>query len=394
MVQRLKTEVWELGNCTGCGMCVATCSKQVLYWDGAAVGSNRDHPLVEQRTKNLGYSKTTLDTCSFCQRFCEEACPRLERWLPLEAQTILAARARGPVKSGEPNDVIRAILAAGRSAGLLDGVVMLDLDPWELKPIARVAETVEEIVDNLGPQYLWEPVFNALNEAVFERGLENIAVVGTPCAAQAIRKLRSSSNTRLLPYQSSIRLSIAVFCTGIYQPQMIDELLVKRMDVGRDQVKFLEVSPDRQWLQAILWDDSVRMIPRQQAEGFTRTGCGVCDDYLGESADLAVGTVGAPANASTLIIRSRTGDIFTRNALQMNLLEASHDVDLTALSQAAEEKDRRQRAQAFKDLRVLMLEALADPQKHNDAVAQFVRLYRTPVRPGAPEKMRNGCTGC
>ncbi len=183
MVQRLENEVWALENCTGCGMCVAVCSKQVLRWDGG------DHPFVQQRTKNLGYSKTTLDTCSFCQRFCEEACPRLERWEPLEVQTTLTARARGPVKSGDPNDVIRAILAAGRSAGLIDGVVMLDLDPWEIKPIARVAETVEEIVDNLGPQYLWAPVFDALNEAVFDQRMKNIAVVGTPCAAQAIRKL-------------------------------------------------------------------------------------------------------------------------------------------------------------------------------------------------------------
>jgi len=334
------------------------------------------------------------NTRSFCQKFCEETCPRWDRWLPFEAKTILTSRARGPIKSGEPNDVIRAILVAGRSAGLLDGVVMLDLDPWELKPIAQVAETVEQIVDNLGPQYLWAPVFDALNEAVFERGLENIAIVGTPCAAQAIRKLRASANPRLQPYQEAIRLSIAVFCTGIYRPEMIDELLVKRMGVGRDQVKHLEVSPDRQWLQAVLWDNSTRTIPRQQAEGFTRNGCGVCDDYLGESADLAVGTVGAPANASTLIIRSRTGDVFTRNALQMNLLDVSHEVDQSALTLASEEKDRRQRARAFKDLRVLMLDALADPLKHSEAVTQFVRLYRTPVRLGAPEKERNGCTGC
>lgn len=388
MVQRLENEVWALDNCTGCGMCVAVCSKQVLGWDGG------DHPLVQRRTKNLGYSKTPLDTCSFCQRFCEEACPRLERWEPLEVHTTLTARARGPVKSGEPNDVIRAILAAGRSASLIDGVVMLDLDPWEIKPVARVAETVEEIVDNLGPQYLWAPVFEALNEAVFDLRMKNIAIVGTPCAAQAIRKLRTSTNTRLRPYQDAIRLSVAIFCTGTYHPRLVEEILVKRMGVGPDQVKLIEVTPDRQWLQAILWDNSVRLIPRQQAESFTRMGCGVCDDYLGESADLGVGTVGAPANTSTVIIRSRPGDIFIRNALQMNLLEASHEVDLSALAMAAEEKDRRQRAQAFKDLRVLMLEALADPQKHQEAVAQFVRLYRTPVRPGAPDRVRSGCTGC
>lgn len=388
MVKRLEVEVWALDNCAGCGMCVAACSKQVLYWNG------QEHPLLEERTKNLGYSRTTLDSCSFCQQLCEEVCPRLDRWLPLEAQTLMAARARGPVKSGHPNDVIRAIVAGGRSAGLLDGVIMLDLDAWSLKPIARLAETVEGIVDNLGPQYLWAPVFEKINEAVYERRMENIAVIGTPCTAQAIRKLRASTNQRLRPYQQAIRLSVAVFCTGVYRPEMIDEILVKRMEVGRDQVRRIEVSPDRQWLQAWLWDNSVRRIPRQQAESFTRLGCGACNDYLGESADLAIGTLGAPANTSSVIIRSQTGDIFVRNALQMNLLEASPDVDQSALEQAAAEKDHRERAQAFKDLRVLMLDALADPLKHNEAVAQFIRLYRTPLRSGASEKNRNSCTGC
>lgn len=388
MVKRLEVEVWALDNCAGCGMCVAACSKQVLYWNG------QEHPLLEERTKNLGYSRTTLDSCSFCQQLCEEVCPRLDRWLPLEAQTVMAARARGPVKSGHPNDVIRAIVAGGRSAGLLDGVIMLDLDAWSLKPIARLAETVEGIVDNLGPQYLWAPVFEKVNEAVYERRMENIVVIGTPCTAQAIRKLRASTNQRLRPYQQAIRLSVAVFCTGVYRPEMIDEILVKRMEVGRDQVRRIEVSPDRQWLQAWLWDNSVRRIPRQQAESFTRLGCGACNDYLGESADLAIGTLGAPANTSSVIIRSQTGDIFVRNALQMNLLEASPDVDQSALEQAAAEKDHRERAQAFKDLRVLMLDALADPLKHNEAVAQFIRLYRTPVRSGASEKNRNSCTGC
>lgn len=388
MVKRLESEVWAIDNCAGCGLCVAVCSKQVLHWNG------ENHPTVEQRTKTLGYSKTKLDSCTICEHFCEEACPRLEHWLPIEPQTILAARARGPVKSGAPNDVIRAILAGGRSAGLIDGVVMLDLDPWEMKPVARVADTIEEIVDNLGPQYIWAPVFDGLNEAVFERRMENIAVVGTPCAAQAIRKLRASPNRRLKPYQDAIRLSVSIFCTGIYQPRLIDEILLKRMGITIDQIKHLEISPDRQWLQAVLWDNSVRMIARQQAEDYTRAGCATCADYLGESADLAIGTLGAPVNTSSIIIRSRTGDIFVRNALQMNLLETGHEVDLTVLTIASEEKDRRQRAQEFKELRLLMLDALADPLKHNDAVAQFVRLYRTPQRSTGTERVRNGCTGC
>ncbi len=388
MTIRLEAEVWSLDNCAGCGLCVAACSKQVLKWNGS------DHPLLEKRTKTVGYTKENLDSCSFCQKFCEEACPRLQHWSALEPQTILAASARGPMRSGAPNDVIRAVLTAGRSAGLLDGIVMLDIDPWNLKPVARIASTVMEIVSAVGPQYLWAPVFDVLNEAVFTQGMKNIAVVATPCAAQAIRKLKASTNTRLKPYQDAVRLTMAVFCTGTYRPEMVEEILVKRMDVQREQVKRFQVSPDRENMQAVLWDGSTRTIPRQQAETFTRAGCGTCDDYLGESADIAVGTLGAPEGTSTLITRSNVGDMFVRNAIQMNLLETSHRVDEAALATAAADKDRRERAQSFKDLQILMLDSLADPLKRGEAIQQFARLYRTPERFGTKREARSGCTGC
>jgi coenzyme F420 hydrogenase subunit beta len=286
MSKRLEAEIWSLDTCTGCGLCAAACSKQVLKWDG------QDHPVLEKRTKTVGYTKETLDSCSFCQKFCEEACPRLGRWAALATVEILSASARGPMKSGAPNDVLRAIVAAGRSSGLLDGVVMLDIDPWTLKPVARVVSTVLEIVSTVGPQYLWSPVFDVLNQAVFKEQMDNIAIVATPCAAQAVRKLKSSTNPLLQPYQEAIRLTLAIFCTGIYKPEMVEEILVKRMDVPREQVKRLEISPDREWMRAVLWDGTVRTIPRQQAESYTRPGCGSCDDYLGESADIAVGTLG------------------------------------------------------------------------------------------------------
>lgn len=388
MSKRLEAEVWSLDTCAGCGLCVAACSKQVLKWNG------EKHPVLDKRTKIVGYSKETLDSCSFCQKFCEEACPRLQHWAALEALNILAATAHGPVKSGAPNDVLRAIVAAGRSAGLLDGVVMLDIDPWTLKPVARVVSTILEIVSSVGPQYLWAPVFDVLNEAVFTEDMRNIAVVATPCAAQAVRKLKASTNPRLRPYQDAIRLTLAIFCTGTYKPELVEEILVKRMDVRKEQVKRLEVSPDREWMRAVLWDGSVRTIPRQQAESYTRQGCGSCDDYLGESADLAVGTLGAPEGMSTLVIRSGVGDVFVRNAIQMNLLETSHRVDETVLAAAAVEKDRRERAQAFKDLQILMLDGLSDPFKRNEALQMFARLYRTPERPGGTHEARSGCTGC
>jgi coenzyme F420 hydrogenase subunit beta len=360
----------------------------VLAWEGG------DHPVLQDRIKTVGYTRSHLDSCTFCQHLCEEVCPRLEHWLPFEPKLTLAASARAPLKSGAPGDVIRAILTTARSAGLIDGVIMLDIDPWELKPAARVASSVEDIVRAVGPQYLWAPVFDALNEAVFVHHMENIAVVATPCAAQAVRKLKMSQNPRLKPYQSAIRLTVSMFCTGMYKPEMISNLLTKRLNIAPEQVKRLEVSPDRESLHVVLWDGSQQTIKREQAESFTKPGCGTCDDYLGESADIAVGTLGAPENYSTLIARTRIGEIFIRNATQMNLLETTHQVDENLLAAASAEKDRRTRAQAFKDLQILMLDGLADPLKRNDAIQLFIKLYRTPSRTGEAASIRSGCTGC
>jgi coenzyme F420-reducing hydrogenase beta subunit len=154
-------------------------------------------------------------------------------------------------------------------------------------------------------------------------------------------------------YISAIRLSIAVFCTGIYHPDLIEDLLVQQMGISRDQVKRVEVSADQEWMHVVLWDGSVRSISRQAAEKFTRPGCASCDDYLGESADLAIGIQGAGEGTSTVIARSRTGEVFLRNAVQMHLLETNFNIDLAALAAAAAEKDRRERAQTFKGLKVL-----------------------------------------
>lgn len=80
MSKRLEAEVWSLDTCAGCGLCVAACSKQVLKWDGST------HPVLDRRTKTVGYTKEIFDSCSFCSKFCEEACPRLQHWAALEAE--------------------------------------------------------------------------------------------------------------------------------------------------------------------------------------------------------------------------------------------------------------------------------------------------------------------
>ncbi len=372
MSERLNEEVWALDRCSGCGMCVATCAKGMLFW------GKEEHPSLEVREKALGLSRVNLDSCSFCPKTCEEGCPQLKEWSPLEPKEMFSVRAKGVIVSPEPNEVIKSLLVASKAAGLIDGALLMDLNPWTLKPIVRIARTVEEMTSGLGMHYLWTPLFDRLNEAIYEDGLVNLALVGSPCVSQAVRKLRSSQSARLTPYREAIRLSIATFCTGMYRRELITQLLFQGKGIAPHQIQRLSVSPRDGYLTALLWDGSERKVTLNEAEQYTRRGgCATCSDLLGESADLAVGVLGAKEGHCTLITRSEAGTICLRNAVSFGLLESVEGIDEAALSRAAEEKDRRKRAQAFDQLKLLMLDALRDPQKWVEAQREFSRLYGT-----------------
>jgi coenzyme F420 hydrogenase subunit beta len=394
MSKRMEREVWDLDRCAGCGLCVSTCSKGVLHWDGEA-----KHPTREVRQKRIGLTEIPLDTCSFCQVFCEETCPRLHEWEGLPAIRTVSARAQGPVENGDPLDVIRALLIANLSAGFIDGVIANDVDDWAHEPRARLMTSVEELADSLGVQGLWVPTLDVLNEAVYAKKLSKVAVVGTPCVSEALRTLRASENARLSPYREAVRLSIAVFCTGAYYPGQVRRFLEEMRGVSGREVKRVYVSPRAKEMRVVLWDGATTSVPLSKREGFTRSGCAVCDDYLGESADIAVGRVGASDGYSTVIVRTETGEECLRNAVGLGLLEVAEEVDEKALTAAREEKERRDRAQAFDDLMLMMLDALREPQKRAEVRNEFVRLYEVEsagqcVEEGTSHGACALCSGC
>jgi len=389
MSTRLEHDVWALQRCSGCGVCVAACSKGVLYW------GEEQNPLLEVREKALGLSHLKLRTCEVCEKFCELSCPRLVDWTPIEPHSMVSARSMGVVASGAPNDVIQALLVAALSADLIDGVIMPDMDPWTLQPAVRIATTVDEIVSSVGMQYLWIPVLSALNEAIFELELTRLAVVGSPCVAEGARRLANTEHERLWPYQQAIRVIIARFCSAVYMPEMVTELLERGMGIARRQIRALTTSVADGTLTVSLWDGTERTIPLTDVEPFTRHGCGSCDDYLGESADIAVGAIGAQPGYATLISRTAVGDVFVQNARRFDLLDTVAEVDEAALSAAKADKDRRERAQAFDEFRVLMLDALSDPKKRSEVRQQFVSLYGAPqARTSKREECDVTCSGC
>jgi coenzyme F420 hydrogenase subunit beta len=258
--------------------------------------------------------------------------------------------------------------------------------------VTRIATTPDEILSSSMLPYLWTPVLSQLNEAIFQRGLTRLAIVGTPCVAEGARRLMTSSHERLWPYREAIRLAISSFCSGVYMPHVIDELLDRGLGIRRQQIRSLSTRAGDGMLLVALWDGTERAVPLTEVEPFTRAGCGSCDDYLGESADLAVGAIGAPDGHAALIVRTDEGQHFVRCAVSAALLEVGDGVDLGALHAAKTEKDRRARAQALDDVRILMLDALQDAGKREKVRKEFAHLCG--ASPAGTKKEEVGCGHC
>ena len=391
MSKLLERDVWAMDRCAGCGLCIATCSKGMLHWDGEG-----GHPARETRQKTIGLTTIPLDSCTFCEVFCEETCPRLHEWEGLPARRVVSARTKGVTDSGEVNEVIKNLLIAALSTGLIDGAIMNCMDGWTIQPQAKVLTRVEEVADCLGMEGLWVPTLDVLNEAVYQRKLRRIAVIGPPCASEAIRTLLASQDERLNPYKEAIALRVAVFCTGVYYPSSVLQFLVEMVGVSRHDMKRIYTSPRDKELRVVLWNDSTKTVPLAKIERYTRPGCASCDDFLGESADIGVGKVGAKDGHSTLITRSQVGDQCLQNTVDFGLLEVVDEVDEEALRRAKEDKERRDRAEAFDELMLTMLDALREPQKRAEVREKFVRLYEVDRMPERTEEGRryDPCAGC
>ncbi len=122
---------------------------------------------------------------------------------------------------------------------------------------------------------------------------------------------------------------------------------------------------------------------------------GDAGDYLGESADLAVGPVGSQQGYSTVIVRTPAGLAAVQNATTMKLLETLDAVDAEALARAGAEKDRRERAQAFDEMQVMLLDALADPRRRAEVKQKFDMMYGgSHLRTKKEDYRYAGCGDC
>ena len=364
MVRMLKKKVWDVNRCSGCGMCVSTCAKNVILFP-----EDSDHPILDVKEKNIGLSHVVVDTCFFCEKPCEESCPRLKEWESGPIIRIVSAVSKLP-----GGDVIDALLISALRYGLIDGAILWDVERTSFKPIPRVAASEDEILKSKGYQYLWFPILTALNDAIYGRGLRKISIVGPPCVIQAVKNVLSSTSKKLEMYRERICLTIGLFCDGTYFYQLVTNEIVDRFNIKPYDINTIKVDLRNALLRIIMYDGSEKVISLSDARKYMRNGCARCIDFASEWADLSVGDLGSEKGKTTVIVRTPIGEKCLDYAIREGIIEiAESPVNMEEIQRFILNKERRRRAQEVDSLLLSMLDALSGI-KSREEIEEMLKL--------------------
>ncbi len=375
MSKEMQRYVWELEKCTGCGACIACCSKGVLEFT-----EGHEHPVHKEIVKKVGNSIHKLDTCTTCDRFCEEVCPRMEEAPKGKMVSVVSTRTSltsprsrfGDLLS----DVINQLMVSALESDFIDGAIIHDVDRWPWHTYARVVTEPEEIYICAGNQLVWSPVLTALNEAVYERGLERIAVVGSPCVISAARLIQNSELKGLEQYSKALRILVGTFCEGVVNYDIIPQMVEDNMGISPRSVARMDRSTTDRTLNLTQYDGNVREISLANVQRYLRKGCARCTDYLAESSDLSLGYPGSREGYVTIITWNSAGESLLRMGEITGHLEITKNVDTNRLLSAKQSKERRQRSQEYDRLLLEMLRGLSDEGSRSEALRKYLKLSR------------------
>ncbi len=322
----LISEVVEKGICGKCGGCVSFCSAGEL--NALEMGEN-DLPRYINEDK--------CQECGICYLVCpqtdtlDEELQEKFGWKPPigDFQRITSAQTTNKEVKEICTDggVVTSLLLYLLDRTLINGAVV-SKKTGRFARKAIIARTREQVIEaagstfsgslhleELGGEYTtYTPILSTV-KSLEKKYLQDIAVVGTPCQINAIRKMQCLG---IIPAHL-IKYTIGLFCIENFSfDDVARERLEKKLDINLEDIVKLNIKDD---FIITLTKGVTIHVPLEEIHEVARPACFACHDFSNEYADISVGGLGSPDGYTTTLIRTRVGASVYDKALRRGYIQ-------------------------------------------------------------------------
>jgi len=321
--QELDSEIIKTGKCVYCGACGAFCANIKFDFE-------KEIPIEDGSCKDV-------NTCRDGFGLCYNICPKtgidqisislLDKWVfGTENNRILGhyidivstrltdkAKEMLPIEAGP----ITALLATAMDAGRIDCSIVTDKD-GNFRPFPIIATNSKELFKCVGYKPSQSPTLSLVGDAI-NKEFTDIAIVGTPCQIQALRKMQNHPRFDFEVFDL-VTLAIGTFCFGTYYNQLLSECF-KEYEVIPSEIS--KIATDKSsFKMKIISNNTLKEIPLNFIyDNAIRNACFSCSDYTASFADISVGNVGSEEGWRTLIIRTEKGKQIYELAIEKGILD-------------------------------------------------------------------------
>jgi coenzyme F420 hydrogenase subunit beta len=313
-------DVHEPGICGECGGCVSFCSAHEIK---AIEMSETGPPRY--------YNKDNCLKCGICYLVCPQTHIldnelnvkykykiSIGNWTKIASSQATSEEIRRNATDG---GVVTAILMYLLDKNLINGAIVSKREgPFNRVPF--FATTKEELIEAAGSHYdisqgvvslekydSFVPTITKLKTVVSSAAM-NIAVVGTPCQINSIRKMQELS---ILPAHI-IKYTFGLFCNLNFSfDAEARKKLEEKFDFVFDDVEKMNIKEN---LIIQLKNNRVKYIDFKDVHEFARPACFACRDFSNVYADISFGGLGSKDGYTTSIIRTDLGKKVYNNALK------------------------------------------------------------------------------
>ncbi|HMF30658.1 MAG TPA: Coenzyme F420 hydrogenase/dehydrogenase, beta subunit C-terminal domain, partial [Candidatus Lokiarchaeia archaeon] len=209
--------------------------------------------------------------------------------------------------------VVTTLLCYAFQQGKIEAALGAKLTDTPWKPESFLIKSAEDAILAAGTKYANNPTLAGLPLLAY---YDRVAVVGTPCMMQALRK------GNMFPighkFWDKIKYKIGIFCMESFSYDSIVKI-AEQLGTTIENAKKMNISSGKFFIRTN--DGEVLQAPVKEVTQLARNECHYCYDLTSESADISVGSIGSPQGWSSVMVRTPAGQELFDGAVEAGLLE-------------------------------------------------------------------------